>query len=145
MAKKEKFVAPSLWNFLDVLDLLEKTPKTNDKKAILEENRDTSHLKEYLILAIDERVKFNINKIEANKGTGTAFSRMGLSSWDNFDRVVKALVNQDISGHAANDAVESFLRTCTDQEKKWYKRCIQKDIASTNVGKAIMDEVWPSK
>lgn len=144
MAKKEVFIAPQLYNFIDVLELLEKTPKTNDKKAILEKNKNLQYLKEYLVLAIDDRVKFNINKIEENKGTGTSFNRMGRDVWGNFERVVDALVNQTISGHAANDAVESFLRTCnTDLERKWYKRCIQKDIASTKVGRKIMDDVWP--
>lgn len=145
MAKKKKgaFVAPELLNFLDVLELLEKTPKTNDKIAIIEKNKDIPHLKEYLILALDDRITFNINKIEENKGTKTAFSRMGLSTWDNFKLVINALIQQDVSGHAANDAVESFLRNCNNLEKKWYLRCIQKDIASTKVGRKIMDDMWP--
>jgi len=130
-------------NFLEVLELLEKTPKTNDKIKILEENKEVPHLRDFLVYAVDTRTVFNIVKIEEDKGTGTAFNIVGLSTWENFVSLITALINGNATGHAANDAVVNFLRYCTDLEKKWYLKCIQKDIASTKIGRKIMDDVWP--
>ena len=131
------------YNFIEVLELIEKTPKTNDKIKILQDNFWDTNLKDFLVLAVCETKKFNIVEWAENKGTGKAYSRIGLGIWENFQLLVNGLMTGDATGHAANDAIISFLGLCTELEKKWYGRCLKKDIASTKIGRKIMDEVWP--
>lgn len=126
--------------FLDILDQLEKTPKTNDKIKLLESNSSNEQLKQFLIYAVDERVKFNINKIEPGE-----MYRIGYpgDKWKHFVSLANRLIKQELTGNDALFTVRNFLSECDDQEKKWYTRCIQKDVASTKVGNKIMDTVWP--
>ncbi|MFA5583008.1 MAG: hypothetical protein WDA09_02240 [Bacteriovoracaceae bacterium] len=137
----EQAVKPWL-SYLEVMELLEKTPKTNDKKAILLENKGTPHLMELLKYALDDRIVFNIKEIK-NVEVKDSVCRMDLGTWDNFERVLIALSSGSHTGHAAHAIVNSFLSMCTDLEKKWFLKCIQKDLASTKVGTKIMNEIWP--
>jgi len=133
--------------FIQILELLECTPKTNDKIKLLKVNEITPHLKEFLVLAVCDTVKFNIKElkeVDANP-VSSCSHKLSSSTWDTFIRLTDALVNEVITGHSAIATINSFLQSnlLSDLEKKWYERCIKKDIASTKVGRKIMDTVWP--
>ena len=130
-------------SFLTVLELLQTTQGTNAKKEILMENILTPHLKEFLVYTIDDRIKFNVEKI-TKVVEPNPLNRMGLSTWDNFVALACVLETRALSGDKAIGAIQSFLSACTDLERKWYTKCIQKDLACiTGLGRKVMNDVWP--
>jgi hypothetical protein len=130
--------------FISVLETLQSTKGTKDKEAILNENILCPHLKEYLVYAIDDRIKFNITKI-TKVVEQVPVGRMGQSTWDVFEGIVKELSSGTLRGDKAVGTIQSFLSRCTQLEKKWYTKCIQKDLACiSGLGRNLMDSVWPS-
>jgi ATP-dependent DNA ligase len=123
----------------DILNQLAETTGTNDKLKILQQYEGISELREYLKLAIDERVRFNVNKLPVYELNP---NNPGLT-WISFSSMCILLWNKDITGHAAIAFIENTLKQCTEKQHEWLRLCLQKDTSRLGVGRKLVNKVWP--
>jgi hypothetical protein len=131
--------------YLRILEELERLQKTNEKLALLEEHKDNLNLKDYLQIALDDRITFGVAKIKdiAFADTDNFTVRDGDGTFESFRRLVSLLYHRELTGNNAHKTINWFLEGCNDLEKKWFRKCIQKDLASCKVGASLVNRVWP--
>jgi hypothetical protein len=121
----------------DVLEEVESTSGTNEKIRILTENKDVYLLADFLKFAIDDRIVFNVKKLPDYELIG------GSCTLEQFGTLTGRLLSGESRGNAALKDIENTLEHATPLQNKWYRKCLQKDMASTKVGVSITNKVWP--
>lgn len=114
-------------NALDVLDKVEATTGKNNKVSILADFKDDPELKFLLNAALNFKHKFNVKKFNNNLGE---HDHRYDEAFDHLQGLLADLETRAITGNAAVEAVESFLKLCNLQQRKWYSRVIRKDLRS---------------
>lgn len=75
-------------------------------------------------MAYDAMITFGVAKVPEKKDADGA----GLD-WQDFKAVAQALVNRQVTGHAARDAVAGIMQSATkEQWNGWYRRILIKDM-----------------
>jgi hypothetical protein len=122
-----------------ILNQLAATSGTNDKQIILESNKDNQELKEYLKLAIDTRIRFNVSALPEYELQGNVTEL----PWNSFVAMAVMLWNKDATGNTALVLIENVLGGCTVEQNQWLRWCLQKDTARLGVGRKLVNKVWP--
>lgn len=108
---------------LDILDSLELTSKTNEKKSILIEHKSNIRFAQLLEYSLNFFKKFHIRKIDV-RGSNPESSDKHQDLID----ILELLRKREVVGLEAKFLVENFLTDCNIQQQKWYSRVIQKDL-----------------
>ena len=116
--------------------------RTQPQEIILKLEEDNSRLAKELILAdamhegldeffegvkmaLDPLVTFGVKKVPERNDVLTG---QGLS-WDNFKTLANQLINRELTGHAARDAIELSMGVATtEQWNGFYRRILIKDL-----------------
>jgi hypothetical protein len=129
--------------FIDILEQLETTTGTNDKIALIKENKDNLELKEFLRLALDKNVTFGIAEIDESVTKLTYENKY--TNVERFKVLTHMLSTRGWTGGDAMIQIVAFLNGCIPLEHKWYKKCLQKDLASIGIGQRLFEEAYDEK
>ena len=111
----------------DVLEQIESTTSSNEKKKILNDNIDNNILFNLLYWTYNFNYHYYMNKIDDNIKTYPNDTKMKQNIFD-FKKLLAKLNSRKITGNSAKDAVNYFLSSCCDIEQKWYKRVLKRDL-----------------
>ena len=118
-------------DYISVLEELEKTTGSNDKIAILKKNKNNIWLEKYLFLTADDRITFGVKKFDLPEGDGRFDD---VRAFENFNSLVIELSNRALTGQAALDRIALVFSWFSPIQQKWFKKCLQKDLASIGLG-----------
>jgi len=107
------------------LDCLERESGRNKKLDILQSASDNKILKTLIVKAYDWRVRYGIRpSVRVGKIKTSSVSEVNYKRFLKLtDRLAKGL-----SGNKAIAAVDKFFSRCSDLEKKWYSRVLNRDL-----------------
>lgn len=125
----------------EILESIEKTSGTNDKLAILEAHKDNELLKVFLKLGLDDRITFGVAHIKEFEPEDSIVADGELHKWFLF--LCDSLIKRKLTGNSAHHEICDFLHCCTEQERLWYRRCIEKNLKSLRMGASLVNKVWP--
>lgn len=110
-------------NEFEILEQIELTSGTNDKKAILKEHANNTRLFDLLNCAFNFFKKYHIKKVDV-----VGFNQITRDKHDEFMTILQILETRQVTGQAAKTLVENFLSDCDIKQQKWYTRVLQKDL-----------------
>lgn len=64
------------------------------------------------------------------------------ANWKEFKSILKRLSTRELTGNAAANTVEGFLKSVTELESKWYRRVLRRDLR-IGMQFSTLDKVWP--
>ena len=111
----------------DIIERLEADNSRLAKEAILLEamQEGLDEFFEGVRMALDALVTFGVKKVPERSDVLTG---QGLS-WDNFKVLADQLINRELTGHAARDAIELAMSVATtEQWNGFYRRILIKDL-----------------
>ncbi|CAB4125391.1 CDC9 ATP-dependent DNA ligase [uncultured Caudovirales phage] len=108
---------------LDVIQKIALTSGKNDKKKVLQENKDNQRLFELLDASLNFFRKFHMNKFDISN---CALDEIDLH--DEFIALLNKLEKRLITGNAAKSCVEAFLNRCSDRQQDIYAKVLRKDL-----------------
>ena len=95
----------------------------NDKRKILQENKDNKRLFELLDASLNFFRKFYMNKFDISN---CALNEIDLH--DEFMALLNKLERRLITGNTAKSCVEVFLNKCSDRQQDIYAKVLRKDL-----------------
>ncbi len=119
----------------DIIRLLENTPSSNDKIAILNEHRDNEDLKNMCRLAADKSILFYQKKIpNYNVRTNNIPFSEAMKSLD-------ALTQRKTTGNDAINYLTDIFECVGSKNAKMLERIIKKDL-NCGISKATINKIW---
>lgn len=106
-----------------ILEKIATTKGKNDKRQILEDNKDNKKLEELVDASLNFFRKFYMHKFEVKVCKPSAGCRH-----DEFMSLLNKLEKREITGNAAKDEVQNFLKDCNEEQQLWYSRVLRKDL-----------------
>ena len=111
----------------DIIEKLEADNSRLAKEAVIEQAM-TESLNEFfegVKMALDPLVTFGVKQVPERNDVLTG---QGLS-WENFKTLAHQLINRELTGHAARDAIELAMGVATtEQWNMFYRRILIKDL-----------------
>src|SRR6056300_1442857 len=110
-----------------IIRQLEIHPSRLNKEAIIQAAHDEGlpEFFEGLSMTLDALVTFGVKQVPERSDV---LSGQGLS-WNNFKVLANQLINRELTGHAARDAIELAMGVATtEQWNGWYRRILIKDL-----------------
>ena len=125
----------------ELLELIEASSSTNDKKAFIAAGADNRIFTSILKWTYDPSLVFGIKKIPQR---GASNSVMG-DYWDYwyFRDALIALAERQVTGNDAIEMITHILVTCSDDEYKWYSKILQKDLR-IGIGVKLINSAIPN-
>lgn len=111
----------------DVLEQIEKTSSSNEKKQWLMDNKDNNILFNLLYWTYNPFYHYYMNKIDLDCSTNKNH-KGHKHNVIKFKRILSELNNRRVTGNVARDMVINFLKTCDSIEQKWYMRVLKRDL-----------------
>lgn len=108
-----------------ILDSIAETSGKNEKREILEKNKDNKELAELLNASLNFFRKFHIHKFDMPEPIEINQSQ---NMHHEFMTLLGLLENRIFTGNDAKDAVEKFFVKCNSEQQQWYCRVLQKDL-----------------
>ena len=108
---------------LDLLESLESTSGSNDKKNILSANANNRRFAELLEASFNFFKKYYIKKLDMPNPSLTETDRH-----EPFLALLMDLTHRSVTGDAARNRVEQFFSGCSERQQKWYYRVLTKDL-----------------
>ena len=124
-----------------VFEKVKKTSGSNDKKAILEENKRNSLLRQALKSALDPFTPFNVVKVPKVK-TRLEFPLPELEAWPAFFAVLDECASRKVTGNAAIESVYTLFSSVTQENEKWMRKVLKKHLA-IGVSTKSVNKVFP--
>jgi len=124
-----------------IIRQLEIHPSRLNKEAIIQAAHEEGvpEFFEGLRMALDALVTFGVKQVPERSDVLTG---QGLS-WDNFKVLANQLINRELTGHAARDAIELAMGVATtEQWNDWYRRILIKDLRC-GVSEKTVNKVVP--
>lgn len=121
----------------EVLRQIEATSSRNEKKKILNRNKDNELLKKFLYYALNNRMVFgigsrSIQKCGSKKAPPPGIKQNSLfgstSNKKDIFEILDDLVKHPFGSNEDVKAVNDFLQNCDSEEYYWYTRLILKDL-----------------
>ena len=109
-----------------ILEEIKSVTSTTQKAEILKANKDNFILKSILYLTYNPFLIYNLKKVPNPDTKPDA-----VTYDEDFDEFVTLLTNLNkriITGNEAINNVSAFLSNCSEEEKIWFTRVIQKDL-----------------
>tara|TARA_R100000664_G_C2759234_1_gene148797 strand:- start:1803 stop:3035 length:1233 start_codon:yes stop_codon:yes gene_type:complete len=125
----------------DILLEIKNTAGSNDKKALLEANKQNDLLKKALKYGLDPFTPFNIVKVPKVK-TRLELPLSELEAWNEFFRVADECASRRVTGNAAVDLVQACFSSVTADNEKWMRKILKKHLAIGASTKTI-NKVFP--
>ena len=110
----------------EIIAALAATSSRKEKEAIVEAALEESEhtFFEGCRLAYDALITFGVKKVPERKGR----EGEGLS-WTDFRKLAYQLIDRELTGHAARDAIAEAMQLATNEEwNGWYRRILIKDL-----------------
>lgn len=108
---------------LDILDELENTQGTNAKKALMQKHCKNIPLMELIDATYNYKRKYHIKSFDVCNDSPQLFYKH-----QHFMDMLTTLQRAGSRSDASKALVETFFLSCTDQEAKWYKRVLLRDL-----------------
>lgn len=124
---------------LEMLDNLKAVSKRKDKEALLEEYLADSIFRNVVISALDPRKMYWIKDLPESYDDE---EELGL--YLVLDNLLPKLINRELTGNAAIDAVSMALGSLNDDDAEVLKRVLLKDL-KCGVGLKTVNKVWGSE
>ena len=129
---------------MEIVQLLKKiktTSGTNDKKSILEENKDNDLLKKVLLYGLDPFTPFNVVKVPKTKTRYPAETEA--TRWDSFFNIADLCANRTYTGNFAIQMMSDAFCIATEEEEKWMRKILKKHLAIGASTKSV-NKVFPN-
>lgn len=123
-----------------ITDLETHNLRTN-KEDIIDANRDNTEFLEGCAYALDKMVTFGVKDVpvkteQHERGTGL--------NWIDFSDLLSKLINRELTGNAARDAIEQAMaQSYHAQWNDWYRRILIKDLRC-GVSEKTVNKVIPN-
>lgn len=126
-----------------ILESIEKARSYKKKFGILKTNQNNHNLKEVFLYTYSPNYKYYLT---ADKSESYVFSKNSEldtreKRWEYFEGLADRLTNRRISGKNAKKKVNDFLSWCTDRERYWYIKIINRDL-NIGVGPTTVKKIW---
>jgi len=121
----------------ELLELIEASSGTNDKKAFIAAGADNEVFKSILKWTYDSSLVFNIKKIP-QRGASSSES----NDYKCFSDALSNLAEKKITGDDAKRMIEFILLTSSYDEYKWYSKILQKDLR-IGIGVKLINSAIP--
>lgn len=127
----------------DIIKQLQETSSTNEKLAIMQENKANELFKEYMRLATCPSINFYITENTIPKA-----SKIGSHTFDSlhangFSLGTAELSKRSITGQAAKNFIVMTMNDLDEQHQKLYNMLLLKDIKA-KIGVTLVNKVWPN-
>ena len=110
-------------NPCNIIQALEADSSTLAKQQILKDNINNAEFIEGSTMCLDPLVTFGVKQVPITDTMGSGVS------WDDFKLLANELINRELTGYAARDAIQTMADNSTiDQWNDWYRRILIKDL-----------------
>tara|TARA_R100000008_G_C3585955_1_gene172284 strand:- start:1505 stop:2734 length:1230 start_codon:yes stop_codon:yes gene_type:complete len=125
----------------EILQKIKETSGTNDKKDILEENKESILLRKALKYGLDPFTPFNVVKIPKVKSR-LQFPLSEDRAWSEFFTVLDECASRKVTGNAAIERVYTCFSSVQKEDEKWMRKVLKKHLA---IGASIktVNKVFP--
>jgi len=132
-----------------VLDSLEATSSRTAKEQLLEDNKDNKALQQLLYWAYSSDKYYTYPSIMWRPENGTEApakldKKFLETNWVAFTDLLSKLVKREITGNAAQDAVDALLNNSYWWEIKWFGRALSHDLKA-GFGARTINKIWDPK
>ena len=108
------------WN---IIQQLEADNSSLAKQAIIKANISNTEFVAGATMCLDPLVTFGVKQVPISQVDGSDLD------WSAFEILANALMNRDLTGHAARDAIIGAMEMATiEQWNDWYRRILIKDL-----------------
>lgn len=115
---------------IEALEAMEAAAQGNARLEAMSKH-DSPELRKILYLTLSPFCTFGVKKLPDVKKGERGFND---NYWyPEFVALAHKLAERELTGHAAQDAIASFLSECSDTQRKWSERIIKQDLR-LNVG-----------
>ncbi len=131
------------YDVLIVLEAVEKTSSTIEKAKILQRYQTNKDLKEVFVLTYDVNLNYYVRVPEFDDShVSKSYNDKMDQRWQEFQSLIHKLSAKQIVGNVARQTVNTFLSSCTDLERKWYIRIINRELR-IGVSEELIKKLWP--
>ena len=117
------------WN---IIQQLEADNSSLAKQAIIKANISNTEFVAGATMCLDPLVTFGVKQVPISQVDGSGLD------WSAFEILANALMNRDLTGHAARDAIIGAMEMATiEQWNDWYRRILIKDLRCGTGAKLI--------
>lgn len=117
-------------DIIEALEKIEQAPLGNARLEVLQK-ADSAQLREILTLALSPQITFGVKKLPKYQSRSAAFRT---SDWHTkLLKLLDLLSSRELTGNAAQEAIEEFLGSCNSVQAKWAERVIKQDLR-LNIG-----------
>ena len=117
------------WN---IIQQLEADNSSLAKQAIIKANISNTEFVAGATMCLDPLVTFGVKQVPISEVDGSGID------WSAFEILANALMNRDLTGHAARDAIIGAMEMATiEQWNDWYRRILIKDLRCGTGAKLI--------
>tara|TARA_R110001632_G_scaffold75856_5_gene172340 strand:+ start:4311 stop:5582 length:1272 start_codon:yes stop_codon:yes gene_type:complete len=117
------------WN---IIQQLEADNSSLAKQAIIKANISNTEFVAGATMCLDPLVTFGVKQVPISQVDGSGID------WSAFEILANALMNRDLTGHAARDAIIGAMEMATiEQWNDWYRRILIKDLRCGTGAKLI--------
>ena len=117
------------WN---IIQQLEADNSSLAKQAIIKANISNTEFVAGTTMCLDPLVTFGVKQVPISEVDGSGLD------WSAFEILANALMNRDLTGHAARDAIIGAMEMATiEQWNDWYRRILIKDLRCGTGAKLI--------
>jgi len=125
---------------LEILEELEKAGNSRNLKIdILKKNSNNEDLKYFLKKTYNWSETFGIKAKDYSK---LEYQKNGDNNLIEFKRIIHLLKNKNITGNAAREELSDFMKHCSEIERKWYSRVINRDL-NIGINNKTINKAWP--
>jgi DNA ligase 1 len=106
-----------------IIQQLESNNSSLFKQSVLADNMDNAEFIAGAKMCLDPLVTFGVKQVQFGVPGGTGLE------WQQFVEVANKLINRELTGHAARDAIQAMWELATlEQWDDWYRRILIKDL-----------------
>ena len=106
-----------------IIQQLESNNSSLFKQSVLADNMDNAEFIAGAKMCLDPLVTFGVKQVQFGVPGGTGLE------WQQFVEVANKLINRELTGHAARDAIQAMWELATlVQWDDWYRRILIKDL-----------------
>lgn len=132
----------SFYDVLIILEALEATSSYNEKTRILQRYQSSKDVKAVFNYTYNPTLNYYVRVPEfvgvVNRHVDTTPVE---ERWKEFQVLLQKLIQKEIVGNTSKSEVLNFLSQCTDLEKKWYTRIINRELR-IGISENLIKKLW---